>query len=157
MHNTLHQIHHSMLCYYFKHTTHFIGQNTRCRSFHASLDINITSNYCTVSLSRVAQLVERQMPDSEVPGSNPTNTQLFYLIINIYLLFFFGVHLLKVCSIQQQKKTFKKRKNKKKYFQFECQFWKVERPRTRLMNLPRSQFSLKADLPVGFPYRLNSS
>ena len=25
------------------------------------------------------------------------------------------------------------------------------------MNLPRSQFSLKADLPVGFPYRLNSS
>ena len=25
------------------------------------------------------------------------------------------------------------------------------------MNLPMSQFSLKADLPVGFPYRFNSS
>ena len=25
------------------------------------------------------------------------------------------------------------------------------------MNLPRSQWSLKADLPVGFPYRFNSS
>ena len=31
------------------------------------------------------------------------------------------------------------------------------RPRIRLMNLARSQFSLKADLPVGFPYRFNSS
>ena len=30
-------------------------------------------------------------------------------------------------------------------------------PRIRLMNLPRSPFSLKADLPVGFPYRFNSS
>ena len=29
--------------------------------------------------------------------------------------------------------------------------------RIRLMNLPRSQFSMKADLPVGFPYRFNSS
>ena len=72
-------IHHSMLCYYFRHTTDFIGQNARCRSSHASLDINTTSNYCPVSLSRVAQLVERQTPDSEVPGSNPTNTQLFFL------------------------------------------------------------------------------
>ena len=69
-------IHHSMLCYYFKHTTDFIGQNTRGRSPHASLDINTTSNYCPVSLSRVAQMVERQTPDSEVPGSNPTNTKL---------------------------------------------------------------------------------
>ena len=66
-----------MLCYYFKHTTDFIGQNTRGRSPHASLDINTTSNNCPVSLSRVAQLGERQTPDSEVPGSNPTNTQLF--------------------------------------------------------------------------------
>ena len=31
------------------------------------------------------------------------------------------------------------------------------RPRTRLMNPQRSQFSLKADLPVKFPYRFNSS
>ena len=31
------------------------------------------------------------------------------------------------------------------------------RPRIRLMNLQRSPFSLKADLPVGFPYRFNSS
>ena len=91
-------IHHSMLCYYFKHTTDFIGQNTRGRSPHASLDINTTSNYCPVSLSRVAQLVERQTQDSEVPGSNPTNTQLSFLIY-----FFFWVHLLKVCSIQPKK------------------------------------------------------
>ena len=84
-----------MLCYYFKHTTDFIGHNTRGMSPHASLDINTTSNYCPVSLSHVAQLVERQTPDSEVPGSNPTNTQVFYLF-----MFFFLVHLLKVCSIQ---------------------------------------------------------
>ena len=70
-------IHHSMLCYFFKHKADFIGQNTRCRSSHASLDINTTSHYCPVSLSLVAQLVERQTPDSEVLGSNPTNTQLF--------------------------------------------------------------------------------
>ena len=86
-----------MLCYYFKHTADFIGQNTLGRSPHTSLDINTTSNYCPVSLSRVAQLVEHQTPDSEVPGSNPTNTQLF----NLYCFFF--VHLLKVCSIQQKK------------------------------------------------------
>ena len=30
-------------------------------------------------------------------------------------------------------------------------------PRTRLMNLGRAQFSLKADLPVEFPYKFNSS
>ena len=71
-------IHHSMLCYYFRHTTDFIGQNTRGRSPHASLDINTTSNYCPVSLARVAQLVERRMPDSEAPGSNPTNTPIFF-------------------------------------------------------------------------------
>ena len=81
-----------MLCYYFRHTTYFIGQNTRGRSPHASLHINTTSNYCPVSLARVAQLVERRTPDSEAPGSNPTNTQLFFL-----------VHLLKICSIQPQK------------------------------------------------------
>ena len=71
-------IHHSMLCYYFRHTTDFIGHNTRGRSPHASLDINTTSNYCPVSLARVAQLVERQRPNSEVPGSNPKNTKLFF-------------------------------------------------------------------------------
>ena len=74
-----------MLCYYFKHTTDFICQNTRGRSLHASLDINTTSLYCPVSLSRVAQLVERQMPDSEVPGSNPTNTQLFLVQLLKYV------------------------------------------------------------------------
>ena len=98
-------IHHSMLCYYFRHTTDFIGQNTRGRTPHASLDINTTSNYCPVSLARVAQLVERRTPDSEAPGSNPINTQLFFL-----------VHLLKVCSIQPQKSHLKKRKKKKKTF-----------------------------------------
>ena len=67
-----------MLCYYFRHTTDFIGQNTRGRSPHASLDINTTSKYCPVSLARVAQSVERQTPDSEDPGSNPTNTQFFF-------------------------------------------------------------------------------
>ena len=120
-------IHHSMLCYYFRHTTDFIGQNTRGRSPHASLDINTTSNYCSVSFARVAQSVERQTPDSEDPGSNPTNTQLF-----------FWVHLFKVCSIQP-KKAIKRKEIRKKIFQFECQFWKVQRPRTRSMNLPRSQ------------------
>ena len=68
-----------MLCYYFRHITHFIGQNTCGRSPHASLDINTTSNYCPVSLAGVAQLVERQTPDSEAPESDPTNTQLFFL------------------------------------------------------------------------------
>ena len=67
-----------MLCYYFRHTTDFIGQNTRGRSPHASLDINTTFNYCPVSLARVAQSVERQTPDSEDPGSNPIYTQLFF-------------------------------------------------------------------------------
>ena len=71
-------IHHSMLCYYFRHTTDFIGQNTRGRSPHASLDINTISNYCPVRLARVAQLVERQTPDSEDPGSNPTNAPFFF-------------------------------------------------------------------------------
>ena len=88
-----------MICYYFRHTTDFIGQNTRGRSPHAILDINTTSNYCPVSLARVAQLVERRTPDSEDPGSNPINTQLFFL-----------VHLLKVCSIQPKKAIQRKEK-----------------------------------------------
>ena len=78
-------IHHSMLCYYFRHTTDFIGQNTRGRSPHASLDINTTSNYCHVSLARVAQLVERRTPDSEAPGSNPKNTQLFFFFFSSFV------------------------------------------------------------------------
>ena len=69
-------IHHSILCYYFRHTTDFIGRNARGRSSHASLDINTTSNYCPVSLARVAQSVERRTPVWEAPGSNSTNTQL---------------------------------------------------------------------------------
>ena len=96
-------IHHSMLCYYFRHTTDFIGQNTRGQVTHASLDINTTSNYCPVSLARVAQLVERRTPDSEAPGSNPKNTQLFFL-------FFFLVHLLKSMFNTTQKKPFKEKK-----------------------------------------------
>ena len=129
-------IHHSMLCYYFRHTTDFIGQNTRGRSPHASLDINTTSNNCPVSLSRVAQLVERQTPDSEVPGSNPTNTQL---------LFFFLSSFVEIMFNTTKKRPFKKKKREKKnhrkffFFQFECQFWKVERPRTQFMNILRSQ------------------
>ena len=100
-------IHHSMLCYYFRHTTDFIGQNTRGRSPHASLDINTTSNYCPVSLARVAQSVERRTPNWEAPGSNPKNTQLFF--------FFFLVHLLKVCSIQPKKSHLKKKRRKKTF------------------------------------------
>ena len=121
-------IHHSMLCYYFRHTTDFIGQNTRGRSPHASLDINTTSNYCPVSLARVAQLVERRTPDSEAPGSKPTNTQLFLLFFEF------------ICWKYVQynpKKPFKETKKEKK-IQFECQFWQLQRPRTRSMNLPRS-------------------
>ena len=121
-------IHHSMLCYYFRHTTDFIGQNTRGRTPHASLDINTTSNYCPVSLARVAQLVERRTPDSEAPGSNPINTQLFFFSSFVESMF-----------NTTQKKPFKKKKKEKKNFQFECQFWKLQRPRTRSMNLPRSQ------------------
>ena len=105
-----------MLRYYLKHTTVFIGQNTRGRSPHASLDINTTSNYCPVSLARVAQLVERRMPDSEAPGSNPTNTPPppppIFLSSCVEGMF-----------KTTQKSHLKKRKKKKN--QFECQFLKV--------------------------------
>ena len=103
-------IHHSMLCYYFRHTTDFIGQNTRGRSPHASLDIKTTSNYCPVSLARVAQLVERRTPDSEAPGSNPKNTQLFFFSSFVESMF------------NTTQKSHLKKKRKKN--QFECQFWK---------------------------------
>ena len=96
-------IHHSMLCYYFRHTTDFIGQNTRGRSPHASQDINTTSNYCPVSLARVAQLVERRTPDSEAPGSNPKNTQLF---------FFFSSFVESMFNTTQKSHLKKKRKKK---------------------------------------------
>ena len=92
-----------MLCYYFRHTTDFIGQNTRGRSPHASLDINTTSNYCPVSLARVAQLVERRTPDSEAPGSNPKNTQLF---------FFFSSFVESMFNTTQKSHLKKKRKKK---------------------------------------------
>ena len=95
-----------MLCYYFRHTTDFIGQNTRGRSPHASLDINTTSNYCPVSLARVAQLVERRTPDSEAPGSNPKNTQLFFSFSS------FGESMFNTT----QKKPFKEKKKEKKTF-----------------------------------------
>ena len=92
-----------MLCYYFRHTTDFIGQNTRGRSPHASLDINTTSNYCPVSLARVAQLVERRTPDSEAPGSNPKNTLLF---------FFFSSFVESMFNTTQKSHLKKKRKKK---------------------------------------------
>ena len=107
-------IHHSMLCYYFRHTTDFIGRNTRGRSPHASLDINTTSNYCPVSLSRVAQLVERQTPDSEVPGSNPTNTQLFFLFFIFYYYFFFWSSFVESMFNKTPKSHLKTEKRKKK-------------------------------------------
>ena len=97
-------IHHSMLCYYFRHTTDFIGQNTRGRSPHVSLDINTTSDDCPVSLARVAQLVERRTPDSEAPGSNPTNTQLFFFLSSFVESMFNTT----------RKRHIKKRKKKKK-------------------------------------------
>ena len=98
-----------MLCYYFRYTTDFIGQKTRGRSPHASLDINTTSNYCPVSLARVAQLVERRTPDSEAPGSNPKNTQLFFFSSFVESLF------------NTTEKSHLKKKRKKN-FQFECLF-----------------------------------
>ena len=82
----------------------FIGQNTRGRSPHASLDINSTSNYCPVSLARVAQLVERRTPDSEAPGSNPKNTQLFFFFFSSFVESLFNT---------TQKKPFKEKKKKK--------------------------------------------
>ena len=82
-----------------------IGQNTRGRSPHASLDINTTSNYCPVSLARVAQLVERRTPDSEAPGSNPKNTQLFFL-------FFFSSFVESMFNTTQKSHLKKKRKKK---------------------------------------------
>ena len=94
-----------MLCYYFRHTTDFIGQNTRGRSPHASLDINTTSNYCPVSLARVAQLVERRTPDSEAPGSNPKNTQLFFF-------FFFFSSFVESMFNTTQKSHLKKKEKK---------------------------------------------
>ena len=104
-------IHHCMLCYYFKHTTDFIGQNTRGRSPHSSLDINTTSNNCPVSLSRVAQLVELQTPYSEVLGSNPANTQLFF---SSFLESMFNT---------TQKSHLKKRKEKKSKKVFFFSIW----------------------------------
>ena len=98
-------IHHSMLCYYFRHTTDFIGQNTRGRSPHASLDINTTSNYCPVSLARVAQLVERRTPDSEAPGSNPKNTQLFFFLSS-FVESMFNTTQKKAIERKKGKKTF---------------------------------------------------
>ena len=101
-------IHHSMLCYCFKHTTDFIGQNTRGRSPHASLDINTTSNYCPVSLSCEAQLVERQTPDSEVPRSNLTNTQLKKIFCFEFICWKYIQY--------NPKEQFKKKKRKKAIF-----------------------------------------
>ena len=99
-------IHHSMWCYYFRHTTDFIGQNTRGRSPHVSLDINTTSNYRPVSLARVAQLVERRTPDSEDPGSNPVNTQLFFII------FFFSSFVESMFNTTQKSHLKKRKKNR---------------------------------------------
>ena len=97
-----------MLCYYFRHTTDFIGQNTLGRSPHASLDINTTSNYCPVSLARVAQLVERRTPDSEAPGSNPSKTEFFFF-------FFFWSSFVESMFNTTQKSHLKRRKKKKKF------------------------------------------
>ena len=95
-----------MICYYFRHTTDFIGQNTRGRSPHAILDINTTSNYCPVSLARVAQLVERRTPDSEDPGSNPINTQLYFFF---FIFFFFFSSFVESMFNTIQKSHLKKR------------------------------------------------
>ena len=100
-----------MLCYYFRHTTDFIGQNTRGRSPHASLDINTTSNYCPVSLARVAQLVERRTPDSEALDQIPQIPNFFFLSSFVESMF-----------NTTQKKPIKEQKKEKKIFQFECQF-----------------------------------
>ena len=97
-----------MLCYHFRHTTDFIGQNTRGRSPHASLDINTTSNHCPVSLARVAQLIERRTPDSEAPGSNPTNIQLFIIIYFFFFEFIWWKYVQ-----DNPKKPFKEKKKEK--------------------------------------------
>ena len=96
-----------MLCYYFRHTTDFIGQNTCGRSPHASLDINTTSNYCPVSLARVAQLVERRTPDSEAPGSNPTIPNFFFFFLSSFVESMFNT---------TQISHLRKEKRKKKVF-----------------------------------------
>ena len=116
-------IHHSMICYYFRYTTDFIGQNTRGRSPHAILDINTTSNYCPVSLARVAQLVERRTPDSEDPGSNPINTQLFlYIFFSSFVESMFNTtqksHLKK-----REKNSFNLSANSERYSDQELGLW----------------------------------
>ena len=111
IHNTLH--HHTpqyvMLLFYAYNRFHWSEYTWQVT--HASLDINTTSNYCPVSLARVAQLVERRTPDSEAPGSNPKNTQLFFFFFSSFVESLFNT---------TQKKPFKEKK--KKNFQFECQF-----------------------------------
>ena len=88
-------IHHSMLCYYFRHTTDFIGQNTRGRSPHASLDINTTPNYCPVS--------EVISPRSSVGRASDARFRGPWIKSHKCPTFFILVHLLKVCSIQPKK------------------------------------------------------
>ena len=116
-------IHHSMLCYYFRHTADFIGQNTRGRSPHASLDINTTSNYCPVSLARVAQLVERRTPDSEAPGSNPKNTQLFLCFFSSFDESMFNKTQNSHLKKRKKKKTFNLSANSESYSDQELGRW----------------------------------
>ena len=103
-------IHHSMLCYYFRHTTDFIGQNTRGRSPHASLDINTTSNYCPVSL----------VPRSSVGRASDARFRGPWIKSHQYpTFFFFWSSFVESMLITTQKSHFKeKKKEKKQFFSF---------------------------------------
>ena len=100
-------IHHSMLCYYFRHTTDFIGQNTRGRSPHASLDINTTSNHCPVSFS----------PRSSVGRASDARFRGPWIKSQKYPTFFFFFFSSFVESMfnTTQKKPFKEKKKKKTF------------------------------------------
>ena len=112
VHNTLHHHVPQVYMFYFRHTTHLIGRSTRGKSPHASLDINTTSNYCSVTTARVAQSVERRTPVWEAPGSNPRFTQLFFFFF--FLISFLSSFVENMLNTTQKSHLFLKKKKKKK-------------------------------------------
>ena len=123
VHNTLHHHTPQVYMFYFRSTTHLIGRSTRGKSPHASLDISTTSNYCPVSLARVAQSVERRTPVWRAPGSNRRCTKLFFFFFFFFNFFLSSLAENMLNTTQKshffiKKKKKKKKNQKKKNFQF---------------------------------------